>query len=148
MASLVYNKFKTKLFKSDMDFDEGTDDIRAALLMTNTTADTEDDTEFLTGGTGFTTLDEFDGSGYTRITFASQSVNEDLTNNRVEFDAEDWSAGALGVGARDIQGALIFKWVTADTDSIPICWVEFTSPQPGGVTLTVQWNAEGILRGT
>lgn len=41
MASFAYNKFKTKHLKGDIDFDEAGDDIRVALVMTDSTADTE-----------------------------------------------------------------------------------------------------------
>jgi hypothetical protein len=146
--SLVYNKFKTKLAQGTIDLDTAGDDIRVALLMTNTTADTEDDTEFI--NPGFTTLDEMDGANYARKTVASEAVNEDLPNNRAEFDFENLTWTALGAGTRDVAGALVFKFVTNDADSIPICFIDtggFPITANGG-DVTIQWNAEGVLQVT
>lgn len=145
MASFVYNKWKTKLLKGDVDLDEGQNDIRAVLVMTNTTADTEDDTEFVSG---FTTLDEMDGVNYARKTFSSQAVNEDLANNRAEFDGENFTWTALGAGTRQIAGVLIIRHVTNDTDSIPIAYIDtggFPFTANGG-DFTITWNAEGIVQ--
>ena len=58
MASFAYNKLKTRLLKADEDFDTG--DYRIILVSATTTADTEDDVEFVSG---FTTLDEVTATG-------------------------------------------------------------------------------------
>lgn len=148
MASFAYNKFKTRLLKGDVDLDEGLDDVRVLLVSAITTADTEDDTEFIAG---FTTLDEVVATGYARQALANQLVNEDLANNRAEFDADDAAFGALGNGANDtIDGAVVFKFVTNDADSPVMCHIDtggFPKTTNGG-TFTVQWNAEGILQTT
>lgn len=120
------------------------DDIRLALLMTNTTADTEQDTIFFMDD--FTTLDECDGANYVRKALASEAVATDLTNDRAEFDADDVTWSALGNGTRAINGVLVFKHVTDDTDSIPIAWFEFSPTQnPGSSDFSLIWSAEGIL---
>jgi len=144
MASLVYNNFMNLLLKGDIDLDEGQDDIRCALLMTNTTADTEEETALMNA---FGTLDECDGANYVRKTFSSQSVGIDTSNDRSEFDVEDLTWSALGNGTRELQGMLVYKHVTNDTDSIPLFFVEFSSAQsPGGSDFTVAVNAEGLLQ--
>lgn len=144
MASLVYQNAIGKMMSGDLDMNA--DDIRVALLMTNTTADTEADVDLMNG---FTTLDECDSTGYARVALTSEAVNIDDTNDRAEFDAADASFTGLGGDAtRDIQGALIYKHVTNDTDSIPICFVDFTADIPSTATqIDIPWDAEGILQG-
>lgn len=146
MASFAYNKLKTRLLKADEDFDTG--DYRIILISATTTADTEDDVEFVSG---FTTLDEVTATGYARHTLIGEVVNEDLPNNRAEFDADDAAFGALGNGANDtIDGAILFRFVTNDADSPVISHIDtggFPKTTNGG-TFTIQWNAEGILQTT
>lgn len=143
MASLVYNNAKAQLIKGGIDLD--TDDIRVALLMTNTDADTlADGANFLSN----LALDECDSSGYARVALTGEAVNTDDANDRAEFDANDSSFTGLGGNAtRAIQGALIYKHVTNDADSIPICFVDFASDIPVTATqVDIPWNAEGILQ--
>ena len=122
-----------------------TSDYRVRLLMTNTTADTENNKATLSA---YTTIDTFDGAGATNnLALANEAVNVDAANNRIEMDADDAAFGALGNGTRQIQGALIFDFNTNDADSVPFCFIEFSSTvNPGGATLTIQWNAEGIVQ--
>lgn len=121
------------------------DDFRARLLMTNTTADTENNKATLSA---YTTIDTFDGSGASNnFALTGEAVNLDSGNNRIELDADDCAFGALGNGTRQIQGVLIFKFVTNDADSIPTFFIQFSSNvNPGGATLTIVWNAEGIVQ--
>ena len=122
-----------------------TSDYRARLLMTNTTADTENNKATLSA---YTTIDTFDGAGATNnFALTTEAVNVDSGNNRVELDAADCAFGALGNGTRDIQGVLIFDFNTNDADSVPAFFIQFASNvSPGGATLTIQWNAEGIVQ--
>ena len=123
-------------------------DIRLALLMTNTTADTEEDKEFVSG---FTTLDEMDGANYVRKALASEAIETDTTNNRGEFSGTSpvtWTA--LGAGTRQVAGILLYKHVTNDADSIPVAWIDtggFPITANGG-DLTVTINAEGLVQVT
>lgn len=141
MASFVYTRAKELLANGGLDLDSH--DIRVALVMTNTTVDTEEDKLTISG---FTTLDEMDGAAYVRKALANEVVNRDDVNNRAEFDADDVVWTALGNGARMIEGAVIYRHVTNDADSIPIAFVDLTNFNPGGNNLTLQWNAEGILQ--
>lgn len=146
MATHWYNEALRAIMAGELDLNAH--DIRVALLMTNTTADTENDGKTtISGGTGFTTLDEFDGSGYVRKALANEAVNKDDANDRAEFDADDVTWTALGAGTRSIAGILVYRHVTTDADSVPIAWLEFATPKtPDGSDLTVQWNAEGLLQ--
>lgn len=143
VSSFCYNYAKQKLWSGQIDLD--TDDIRMLLVMTSNTADTEDDVQFIDK---FTLLDEFNGAGYARQALANEAVNADAGNSRAEFDADDVAFGALSNGTRSLQGAVIFKFVTNDTDSIPICYLANAAIgnfNPGGSTITFKWSAEGIM---
>lgn len=143
MASHMFNKAKQLIASGGIDLD--TDDIRVALCMTNTTADTENDGDSYVGD--LTTLDEMDGANYVRKQLANEAVNLDDPNDRAEFDADDVTWSSLGAGTRSMAGALIYKHVTNDADSPLIAWVEFAAPVTAdGSNFTIQWNAEGILQ--
>jgi hypothetical protein len=123
--------------------DLNADDMRLLLLMTNTTGDTDVDSD----NTGSYTLDEMDGANYARAALANEAVNTDDANDRAEFDADDVVFAALGNGTRQVQGALIHEHITNDAGSFPFVWSEFSSTiNPGGSTLTLAWNAEGIAQ--
>jgi hypothetical protein len=143
MASFVYNKAKTAILNGDIDFGGG-DDIRVAMAMTNTTCDTEDDTEFMDG---FTTEDWMDGANYVRKN-CSETVTENLPGNLAFFDdTTNHTWAALGAGTRQVAGFVIFKFVTNDTDSIPIAWIDtggFPFAANGG-DVTVTWNVAGVI---
>ena len=145
MASLAYTKIKTLLANKGLQL--GTDDLRIILVMTNSTADTEEDKEFVGD---FTTLDEYDGTNNTRKTLANDALNEDLPNNRAEFDADNITWTALGVGTRQALGMVLYLHVTNDADSKPVAYIDtggFPFDGNGG-DVTVTWNAEGILQVT
>jgi hypothetical protein len=143
MASVVFNIAKAGLINGTIDLN--TDDIRIALLMTNTTADTEVDADTISA---ITTLDECDATGAARVALTGEAVNLDDPNDRAEFDANDASFTSLGGNAtRDYQGVLVYKHITNDTDAIPICFVDFSADVPKAATqVDIPWNAEGILQ--
>ena len=143
MASNVFNNFLQKLLAAYLVTGA---DIRIALVMTNTTCDTDKDA--INFVANITTLDECDASGYARIALGSEASNVDDTNDRAEFDATDVSFTGLGGDAtRAIQGALIIKFVTDDTDSIPIAFIDFASDIPATATqIDVPFSSEGILQ--
>lgn len=143
MASNVFNNFLQKLLAAYL---VSGADVRAALVMSNTTADTEKDgIDFMDD---FATLDECDDSGYARVALGSEASNVDNTNDRAEFDASDISfAGLSGNATRNAVGVVIYKHVTNDTDSVPIAFIEFSAPVANTSTqIDVSWNAEGILQ--
>lgn len=142
MADFVFTEAKRALLAGELDLNAH--DIRVALCMTNTNADTEEDANFL----GDLTLDEVDGANYVRKALNGEAVNEDTGNDRADFDADDVTWTALGAGTRNVAGALVFRHVTNDADSVPIAWIDsggFPFTLSGG-NLTITWNASGILR--
>lgn len=141
MASAKFNIAKSRLMSALLDLDEAGDDMRAILVMTNTTADTEIDVD----NTGsLTTLDEFDGSGTARKTLDNQAVATDDANDRAEFTSDALVWTTIGNGTRAIQGILVHEFITNDAGSFPFFFSEFSGTiTPGGSTLTVTPNAEG-----
>lgn len=120
-----------------------TGDVRAALVMSNTTADTEVDTEFISG---FTTLDEYDGAGYGRVALTTEAFAVDLVNDRFEFTADPVVFAALAVGTRQCVGLLLYLHVTNDADSKPLFYFDGTGfPFDGnGEDVTFTPNTEFV----
>lgn len=144
--SFIYNEAKRAIAEAELDFGTGGNTWRLALVMTNTTADTEDDVNNMGA---FTTLDDYDGSGYARADLDNEVVNEDAANNRAEFDADDEVFSTIGAGTRSIEGAILYKFVTNDAGSMPVAFIDdFTNFNGNGGNITFQWNAEGIVQFT
>jgi hypothetical protein len=146
--SFIYTPAKERAAKADLDLDEAGHDIRALLVMTNTTADTDQDAGTLSA---ITTLDEYDGVGYSRAALASQAVVRDDPNNRAEFTSTTpVSFGAtVAAGTRSAQAMLIYRFVdgTAANDQ-PIAFID-TGGFPlngGGGPFEVAMNAEGWIQ--
>jgi len=146
--SFAYTPFKERLLAGDVDMDEAANDVRVMLVMTNTTADTDQDAANIAA---ITTLDEYDGAAYVRKALANQVTNQDDPNNRGEFDADDITWTALGAGTRQAAGMVVYRHVdgTAAND-LPIAYIDtggFPFSGNGG-NVTVTWNAEGIIQTT
>jgi len=123
-------------------------DIRMMLVMTNTTADTQEDVNFLSE---ITTLDEYDGSGYSRQALATESVDEDLTNNRAEAKSATpvaWTT--VGAGTRSAQAAIQYIHVGAESANIPLAFIDSGGfPFNGsGSNINANMNAEGWFQVT
>lgn len=148
MATFVYDNVKAAILKGDLQLDGG-HDIRVALLSGGTTADTEKDKVTIDG---FTTLDELSATSYARVALANEAVSTDGGSNRGEFDADNVAFGAIGGASNDeIVGFLIFRFITNDSDSIPIAFIDNPSELPfttNGGTVTIQWDAQGIIQAT
>ena len=145
--SFAYTRFTQDLGRGLVNLQEAGADIRVILVMSNTTADTERDVATISA---FATLDEYDGANYVRKALALQTFDEDQPNDRSEFDASDIQWAALGVGTRQAVGMIVFRFVTNDTDSVPICYIDtggFPFDGNGG-NIDVAWNAQGILQVT
>ncbi|WP_425618055.1 hypothetical protein NA78x_001748 [Anatilimnocola sp. NA78] len=142
MASHLFNEWKQQLLR---DYLASSDDIRLIGVMSNTTADTDNDDIVYVGDIG--TLDEFNGANYSRPALASEVVNEDDTGDEAEFDAADVTLTALGAGTRSLAGWVMYRHVTNDADSPVIGYLEYATPKtPDGSDFVVQWNAEGLIK--
>ncbi len=145
--SFVYTKAKQQLAVGGLDF--STSDMRVALVMTNTTADTEEDVSTISA---FTTLDEFDGSGYSSggSALAAEAVAQDNVNNRAEFSATNLTFATLGAGTRSVQAALLYKFSGSFAASLPVAFIDtggFPFTTNGG-DINFTWNVEGIVQVT
>lgn len=144
MADFWYTPAKTKLANAALNF--GTPvDLRGVLCMSNTTADTDQDAANITA---IGTLDEYDGSGYTEITFAGETVTEDAGNNRVEIHVNAGTFGAtVAAGTRNIVG-LLYKVRVDGTpgNDYPVAWKDLTPFNGNGGAINFTENAEGILQ--
>jgi len=129
------------------------DTIKCMLVMTNTTADTDNATaDTLTGTNPIGTLDEFDGAGYTggwggagRKTLANITVSD--SGGTMTFDnTADLTWTSLSAGTRSITGVLIFRAGTADdTTGVPIAFLEVADTAANGGDITIAFDASGIL---
>jgi hypothetical protein len=145
-----YKAGKNLMAKGDLDFD--TADLRLVGCMTNTTADTDLDADTMAE---ITTLDEYDGSGYSIVALTGEVVNYDEPNNRVEIDCNDLAPlyAALAAGTRQMAGFIVKQHVDGTlANDKPIAWIDqpagaggFPFAGNGGVVnLTI--SAEGLLQ--
>ena len=139
--SFAYTPAKYKFGRGEIAWQSS--DIRVLLVMSNTTADTDQDAATISA---FTTLDEFDGANYVRKAPTGEAVNQDDVNNRAELDADDITWTALGARTRQGIAMVVYKFVTDDTDSVPILYIDsggFPFTGNGG-NVAVTWNVEAI----
>jgi len=143
MVDFIYTPAKQKLAKATLDFDIV--DLRAILCMSDTTASSEQDAASLAG---ITTLDEYDGTGYTRIDFAGLTVTQNDAEDRSEIYVDAGTFGAtVDAATRAVVGLLYYVRVngTAAND-YPVAWKGLTPPFNGtGTPMTFTPNAAGIL---
>lgn len=143
MASKVPNSAKTLLLNGGLDLD--TNDIRARLVMTNTTCDTEVDA--IDNLSDYTTIDPCDATGYADVALTETVAVVDASD-LAKFDATDISFTGLGGDAtRAAQGVLIYKYVDGtNTNDIPVCYLDLNTTAPTTATqVNVAFNASGIL---
>ena len=156
MASFVYHEFKNQVALGNIDLSSTTTRQFAVLLvMTNTTVDgagaSHEDT--ISDLAANYTLDEMDGSGYTRTGLLSVTLTEDGANGRVEWDAADTVFTSINAGTRSVDGAIVFYTGASQTyessgdgTNVPICFLEFSDFAANGGDITITWNAEGIVQ--
>lgn len=148
MATVILNEYKRAAAAGEIDWNA--DDIRARLVMSNTTCDTENDG--VVNLADYTTIDPCDATGYADVALANEAVNKDDANDRAELDADDISFSGLGGDAsRGYQGVLLYKFVDGtDANDLAIAFIEFSN-QPlssGASQVDVPWDAQGILQMT
>lgn len=144
MASVILNEFKRANAAAEIDLNA--DDIRARLVMTNTTVDTENDG--IVNLADYTLIDVCDSAGYANEEMDNEAVNKDDANDRAEFDADDSTWLALAVCTRQLPGYLLYKHVDGtDANDLVIAYIEFPAAKtPDGSDFVIQHNAQGILQ--
>lgn len=154
MASIVYNIFMKKI--ADKEIDLAADIFSVRLCMTSTRcseengrdADTLAAIEALTDG-----IDMFDGKidnvDYAIAThdtvLASKVVENDDSGNRMDWSADNVEWEAVTVGARNIDGALIYYEPgsgATEANRIPVCYIEFGTPiETDGSDVKIKWDS-------
>jgi hypothetical protein len=122
-------------------------DVRAKLIMSDTTCDTEIDA--INNLDDYTTIDVCDATGYADVTCTGEAVAPDDSNNRAEFDLDDVVfTGLVGDASRDYVGVLLYDYVdgTLANDKTPV-YIEFIQPIPKEATqVTVPWDVQGVVQ--
>lgn len=82
-------------------------------------------------------------TGTTDQTLGSKTQTNDTTNHRTVYDAADptWSAVASG---DTIGWIVVYKFITDDTDSVPIFCVDVTDTPTNGLDVLWTISANGI----
>ena len=128
-------------FAGELDLAAGGDTIKAVAVMENCTAPTEEDMQYVAD---LTTLDEFDGSGYARVTVASQALTLDAALNQTKWDGADIVFPALGIGTRKCIGLLLIKDTGNPATDNLLVFLGVTPFDPVGLTVTWLLDTEGI----
>lgn len=145
MANFWYNDPLRQLANAELDLD--TDTLIANLVMSNTTFDTERDVNDFVG---VTLQDLYDGATYSPQTLTGLALVEQADpTNRLDVTANDAVFATIGAGARDAVGSVVYKeTAAADASRFPIAFFDTGGfPFTGtGSTVTIQWNALGMLQ--
>lgn len=140
MANFTYTYGKAALDRGETALHSA--DIRVKLLMTNTTAGTDDDAQTLDD---ITTLDEMDGTNYAEKSLAEQAVAIDTVGKRTRFTADDVTWEDLGNGTRQVTGILIYDRRDAGlANQVPLFYIDKDPFNPGGNNFTIEWHEDGI----
>ncbi|MEM7308920.1 MAG: hypothetical protein AAF682_19715 [Planctomycetota bacterium] len=147
MANFRYAHFAHLLGTAGIDLEAAAaaGQIKVVLVMTNTTADTEQSVENLAG---FTTLDEYDGTSYARQTLTGTAWTKDVANLRSELTGNDSVFPTLGAGTRQCQAAIVaYDPGGGDANVVPLTYVDTGGfPFDGtGSDNTVGWDDAGGL---
>ncbi len=140
MASGVYNRGKAILGGASVTAGPhvwGTTAVGIALVTSSYTPNA--DHNFVSDLTN-----ELSGGGYARITsMTSQSITENDTNDRTEYDAAKTTFTSLGAAAGTPAYAIVYD-NTGGSDAARelLCWVDLgAAPAPDGNNYEVRWNS-------
>ena len=146
MASKIPNSALANIINGTIDLN--TSDIRARLVMTNTTCDTEIDA--INNLTNYTTIDVSNATGYADVALDTETVTADDTNNRANFYTATniVFTGLSGDATRNYQGVLLYKYVAGgDANCLPLAFVEFSVNVPKEATqVTVPSSTTNLLQ--
>lgn len=158
MATFTYNQAKERFLEGNYDPTGGSDSHFIALVMSNTTADTEYDAATLSA---FSTFDEHDGSSYddtarVAVTMAASAVQTTGASgfSTLASTASTASISAPGVGTRNSVAVVLYVGTASsaqDSTNFPVAYFDLTGGGSGFATnassaVVVQWNASGILK--
>lgn len=89
--------------------------------------------------------DELAGTGYSRITLASEAAGENDTTDLANVDATDPSAQTLSADNGTIAGWWVYRVVTNDADSILIGFLDTTDLVTNGGNVQLIFDAAGLI---
>ena len=139
--SLMYTYGMTKFLNGGIDLD--TNDIRMLAVMSNSTAPTDEDAQFV-GDIG--TLDEDDATGYVRVALAAEAVSAVTASDRAKFTSDPVGiVSTVADATRQVIGMVFFRFVTNDADSPVICYIDSGGfpYTPDGTTKTISPHPDG-----
>ncbi len=149
MASFWYHRAGRDTAKGDVDLD--TAPVTAVLVGTDTTISAG-------GANGadaatvslFTGLNEYTGANYARKNMISSdgTITQDDANNRTEWDSADVVYTALGSDPGSCGGILLYLGSStgADSDNVPLAYLDITPFDGNSGNVSIQWHAQGILQ--
>lgn len=149
MANIIYTRFFERMATANLDLDNAGTVVRCLLERSTSAYSPNKDHDYVGD---LTSLVEISVASYARQSVANKAVNIDDANDRVEFDFDDISFGALETGQTVLS--LIFYNQTGGNDSTPnddplICRIDTATGLPaalGGGTFSVTINSEGFIQ--
>lgn len=135
MASFVTNRGARDLSveTGGTQIDWSADTIRARLVSSAFTPNKDD-----TSMTGYTAIG-------TDQALSNKTFTEDTTNDRIVYDNTadlTWTAVA---GGSTVGWVVIYKFVSNDAGSTPICVIDVNDTATNGGDITVSFHADGIF---
>lgn len=131
MASFVFNGGAEGLLDGSIDW--ASDTIKVRLVETSDTLDKDDD---VMTGLGITGDD---------ITLGSKTgPTKDDATDRVVYSAANPTFTTVPLGA-EVNRMLVFKFVTNDSDSIPIAVCDITATTPNGGNIAITIGSPGLF---
>lgn len=135
MAVTIYNRGLDQL----NDFTSGT---YKWLLLKSTGYTVDRDHDFVSDLTPAS--NEISASGYARVTASTKTRTIDDTNDRISYDCDDPAFGSIAAG-QTYGAAVLFKFVTNDSDSILIAYFTLTATATDGSPVTPVIPAGGFI---
>ena len=133
MASFVTNEGADKLLGTATAINWASDTIKARLVASSFTPDKDN-----TVMTGYTQIG-------TDQTLSNKTKTKDTTNDRIVYTNTvniTWTAVASG---STIGWVAIYKFVSVDADSIPICIIDVTDTPTNGSDIALTPSANGLF---
>lgn len=145
MANQFFDHGKHTLGLGDLEFD--TADWRCLLVMTGYSFATDRAVTSLSGSTTIL-ANEYDGANYARQALANEAWTKDATNHRSELTCDPIVFSSLGPGSAQCVAAIIFVFITNDSDSYPFLDINDGGfPFDGtGSDNTINPDAEGLIQ--
>ena len=155
MAAFWFNRAKKRM--ADAEIDWASADIRAMLIMRNSTVPTEYGADTCAD---FTTLNEHDGASYGGAVAltgkTSTEIDPTLATGYTSLDANDITFptqaddGTENGGVDPVAGVLVYLHTGPNlVDKLPLIWHP-AAGTPDGQDYVVTWNSDGVgrVRGT